>query len=141
MKFTIILSILFSTFLYSNNIKEIISCSNAYSEMINLNQEQSSGYSKDSLSLEIILDKKLNEAYVKSNSSVSKLRPLGQTTNSTQFIEMVTSGDYILYTLIGGKLTIQKTYSLLEKPTMVNIILTCTKRYRKTVNDVFFKFK
>lgn len=136
MKNILIFSILLSTLLYSNNQKIVISCSDAYSEMVYLNDLKSSGYTKDSLSLKIILDKKNNKYYAKSNSSTSKLKPI----NNSQFIETVGLGHNILYTLIDSKLTIQKSYSFLGDPVMVNIILSCKKKKRKvTVDDIFNK--
>jgi len=107
------------------NANEVLySCSQAKTELFDLQKESSNGYKKGSMTIDIILrDKKI---YVKSNSSESELIYLGKSLNP-QFIEEVSSGHVVLYTMHekAKVMTIQKSYSMVGHPIMVNTYLRC----------------
>ncbi|NOR58340.1 MAG: hypothetical protein GQ474_07440 [Sulfurimonas sp.] len=102
--------------------KIIASCSNAKSELFDLGKETSTGYNKDSMTMNLIF--RNEKVYAKSNSSESKLVYLGG--KNPQFLEEVASGHNVLYTYFKKQkiLTIQKSYDFLGA-IMVNIHLKC----------------
>jgi hypothetical protein len=100
--------------------KEILySCNEAKSELYDLVKETGNQYTKDSLSLTLYEEN--NKYYVKSTST-SEIIYIG----GNQFIEKVSSGHSVLYTIHKDHslLTIQKSYDL-AGPIMVNIYLHC----------------
>ncbi|WP_415406989.1 hypothetical protein ACLHDG_00220 [Sulfurovum sp. CS9] len=107
------------------NADEILySCSQAKTELFDLEKESSDGYKKGSMTIDIIIkDKKV---YVKSNTSESELLYLGNT-SSPQFLEKVSSGHFVLYSVHEKSkvMTIQKSYSMIGHPIMVNSYLRC----------------
>lgn len=117
--------IIFITFSYSGNLEVFASCDNAISELVHLRNNKTDGYKTDSMTLKLIIDKQTKDFYVKVNRVKSKLVVVSTTNDYYQFIEPVGSGHKVLYTLHRRKLTIQKSYSLLGTPVMVNTILDC----------------
>ena len=119
--------LILSIFILSGSINadEILySCSQAKSELFDLEKESSNGYKKDSMTIDIVLRGK--KVYVKSNSGESELIYLGKALNP-QFIEEVSSGHSVLYTMHEKVkiMTIQKSYSMIGHPIMVNTYLHC----------------
>lgn len=120
-------TLILSFFMLSSivNANEILySCSQAKTELFDLEKESSKGYKKGSMTIDIIF--KNEKVYVKSNSSESELIFLGNA-SSPQFIEKVASGHVVLYSVHKKSkiMTVQKSYSMLGHPIMVNSYLRC----------------
>ena len=119
-------TLILSFFMLSSiiNADEILySCSQAKSELFDLEKESSNGYKKGSMTIDIIFKNK--KVYVKSNSSESELIFLGNA-SSPQFLEKVSSGHTVLYSVHERSkiMTIQKSYNMMG-PIMVNSYLQC----------------
>ena len=103
--------------------KVLYTCDSAKSELYDLIKLSSNkGYKNDSLSLKIILKNK--KVYINSGSSESELIYLEG--RNSQFLEKVSGGHYVLYTIHTASkiMTIQKSYDL-AGPIMVNMTLQC----------------
>jgi len=124
MKIFIVL-LLIVNFIYAQDYKTILSCGNTKSEFVELSTGKIDGYTKDSLVADIVVKNKTNKFYIKVGSSISELIEIDKNRYAIQFIEKVASGHSVLYTILGNKLTIQKSYSMLGTPVMVNMILEC----------------
>ena len=121
-KYFIVMLMLNSICFASGIDKVVASCNDAKSELIDLGKNETKGYKKDSMKIDIIMrDKKV---FVKSNSGESELIYIGG--KNEQFIEEIASGHKALYTLFKKQklLTIQKSYDFFG-PIMVNTYLKC----------------
>lgn len=120
MKF--ILSILLFVNIVFGYDKILATCSNTKAELLDLKKKTTKGYTKDSMTMDIVIKGK--KVFAKSNTSESELIYLGG--NNPQFLEKVASGHIVLYTYFEKEkiLTIQKSYDLFG-PIMVNMYLKC----------------
>ena len=120
-------TLILSFFMLSSiiNADEILySCSQAKSELFDLEKESSNGYKKGSMTIDIIFKNK--KVYVKSNSSESELISFWYVWK-LMFLEKVASGHVVLYSVHEKSkiMTVQKSYSMLGHPIMVNSYLKC----------------
>jgi hypothetical protein len=111
--------------IHADDITVFRTCSNAKSEFIDLTTKKTNGFKNDSMKLKILESVKSKKVYIKSKTTLTEIEILTVRKGFVQFLEKVVSGHNVLYTLIGDILTIQKSYSLLGKPVMVNTYLTC----------------
>jgi len=102
--------------------KVLASCSNAKTELLDLSKETTAGYTKDSMTINLII--RGEKTYVQSKIAESELIYLGGT--NSQFLEKVVSGHNVLYTYFEKSkiLTVQKSYDLFGA-IMVNTYLEC----------------